>query len=261
MDKARQIIYSVMMGFVLKYFMEHTYSILHAIQEMSRVESIFYSLLLTYFFLNCFRYLFGIFSLSKMTDNDYEPKSEDWIYKKYWFNLKRQFVIHAGIIEVTIFGIMCLVIFPDSKEYFTWNKSLLNSDKECQIMISKLQSIDWKGIVTTFFICNTALVIIDLLCVYTFRKTVEETKSKFNDGEKLRCSVWLRAGLFELGAFSLGIIILTTQSETNFVINFLVLGVLFVLQFLEIFGIYNYEVLKMKKKKDSETTTPNEETK
>jgi hypothetical protein len=47
-----------------------------------------------------------------MTDEKYEPKDEDWVWEKFGFNLKRLFVINSGLFQVSIFGIMVMLLFP-----------------------------------------------------------------------------------------------------------------------------------------------------
>jgi len=246
MERARQIIYSIMMGFVLKYYLEHSSSIMSTISSLQSKDRIFYIMLLVYFFMNCFRYLFGIFRLTLMTDSLYEPQKEDWIKSKFFFNLKRLFVLNSGLFQVILFGILVILLFPHSEEGFEWRKIYLNQD--AQIMISKHSDIDWRDIVSNFFILNIIIVFVDVITTYTFVKTVVKTTSPFDKGERLSCRVWIRTGITELVFMIACLLLLCLKKEIFYSVTYISLISLFLLLCSEILGVWKYAIHKMIKK-------------
>jgi len=240
MDKARQIIYSVMMGFVLKYFLEHVYGLNLSQNALSSSELWFYIIILIYFFINCFRYLFGIFRLTLMTDALYEPQKDDWVKSKFFFNLKRLFVMNSGIFQVTLFGVMVMTIFPHVDEVFRWKTEFLKADSD--VLITKTNGINWRDIVFNFYLVNLIIVIIDVTTVFFFKNTVIKTNSVFDEKERMRCNVWIVAGIIEVLSFSIVIALMKTQEQINFAFQFGSILVLSILLIIEILGLWNYVI-------------------
>ncbi len=185
MDRARQIIYSVFMGFVLTLFLQNSYKIyLHwreLFKGMEKLEifpyiSIIYGIILIYFCLNAFRYIFGIFEFLENIDNQYEPKKQDWKFnfKTIFKNLGKQFVLNSGLFIVLLFAVLSQMLFPSSIESFN------PSNNEIIRIYPIIGELQITNIFSKFIYFILAITLIDFL------STLFYSLSKYNSNSEER---------------------------------------------------------------------------
>lgn len=250
MEKARQIIYSVFMGFVLKYFLQNAHKAYKHWEQLNldTNQKIIYILILSYFFLNAFRYLFGIFRFVLMTDKDYSPNENDWNFELFGFNLKRKFVLNSGLFLVILFGACSLFLFPSYNEVFNWSSEFLNKSTT-SIDITKKYHININEIMMTFLLFHIAISFLDWISVLVFQKTASRAGSTIDEEEKISLTTWKTSSFIELVVFCL----LTLHywfHNSEYIIEYIGFFLIYVLLFFEFLDIYNYSnklILKIKK--------------
>ena len=228
LGKARQTIYSILMGFVLKCFIEHVHTLWPGVTGLDYPYKGIYLLLLLYFLLNCFRFLFGLVDLSKMTDSDFAPTPGDWHLRKLIPNVLRFYVINTGIFQLIIFSFLAFSLFPRIDD--------LNDHG--QQSLSGTITEAFQAIIITFIIWNAVLMLIDIICVILYLY-LEKTEN-IDDNERTQSISWIFAGLFELCLCLFGYFAIKNPASLNFDMVYVVLIGLIVLNAFEIIGGYNY---------------------
>lgn len=227
--KARQTIYSILMGFVLKYFIEHTYNSWEPITLLQGTIWWMYILLLTYFLINCFRFLFGLVDLSNMTDSEFAPTKEEWHITSSIKNTLKLFVINTGVFQLIIFSFLVFALFPSLESSATAVNAKSVSDN-IQATFPK--------VFHTFIIWNFWLMLIDILCVLFY--LILEQSEKVDDNEKDQSVFWLIAGTFELLLSGVGYVATNDSNNLNYsLIRFVLIGLL-AFNVFEIIGGFKY---------------------
>lgn len=242
MEKARQIIYSVLMGFTLKYFLEHLMSVYPEILKLDFTNRLFYFLILFYFIVNTFRYLFGILSFSLMMDKDYSIKKIDWKKGNIWFNFQRTYVLNSGIFIVVAFASLAILLFPSSNESF--NPSDIHPETG-KIIVSRIYSLNGTAlgqIVKNFMVLNLIILIFDFISSFLFNKTAPKTDTTYDEDEKLQCYSWMLAGGLEIIIFLVLTGVYFSQDSINHIVNFSIITILIGVMFLEVFGFWQYRI-------------------
>lgn len=186
LGKARQTVYSILMGFVLKYFIEHTYEMWGVINSLDTSHFIAYSCILIYFFLNCFRFLFGLVDYSNMADDKFAPQDNEWKKGNRIKNTLKLYVINTGIFQLTVFSFSVFLLFP----HFDPNATLSLQDK-----VSNLNTI-MPEIIIAFSITTFVLLFIDVTSLYYYRKYV--TKSEHKTNEEIKFLIWTVSDILEI---------------------------------------------------------------
>lgn len=186
LGKARQTVYSILMGFVLKYFIEHTYEMWGVINSLDTSHFIAYSCILIYFFLNCFRFLFGLVDYSNMADDKFAPQDNEWKKGNRIKNTLKLYVINTGIFQLTVFSFSVFLMFP----HFDPNATLSIQDK-----VSNLNTI-MPEIIIAFSITTFVLLFIDVTSLYYYRKYV--TKSEHKNNEEIKFLIWTVSDILEI---------------------------------------------------------------
>ncbi len=227
--KARHMIYSILMGFVLKYFIEHVYENREVILSLESSHFIAYACMLTYFFLNCFRFLFGLVDYSNMTDEKFAPQEGEWVRKHFFKNTLKQFVINTGVFQLIIFSFFVFYLFPhfESAETLTLevkNRALLAAMPE---------------IILNFCFSTLMLLVIDIFSLFLFRTYV--ANKDFKEDEQVRYLIWYFADWLETGATILLLIsigLTRPACATPWQNTFLI--ILTSLAFIETISVYKY---------------------
>lgn len=227
--KARQAIYSILMGFVLKCFIENTYNSWELISRAQGTIGWMYIFLLAYFLINCFRFLFGLVDLSNMTDSEFAPIDEEWHFKKIFKNTLKLFVINAGVFQLIIFSFLVFALFPSHES----SSSVTNVK-----LLSKEIVLSFSKVFNTFMIWNFWLMLIDLLSVFFYLKL--EHSQKVDKHEKDQSRIWLIAGSFELLFSGVGYFASNDCNLLNFSLMRIVLGFLLAFNVFEIIGGFKY---------------------
>lgn len=226
--KARQAIYSILMGFILKYFIEHVYNSWPSIMATDVSIKWLYLLLLAYFLMNCFRFLFGLVDLSNMTDNTFAPAGADWTLAKFFSNLFKLLVINTGIFQLVIFSFLVFVLFPPCDM----------SSKDSAELLSGRISTEFPLTFHKFIIGNSILMFIDIICVglYLFL----EKKDSIDRNERYQSGFWIAAGIIELIISFFGYCASDSGNNINLPIIKGVIYFLLSFSLFEIVGGYKY---------------------
>lgn len=226
--KARQTIYSILMGFVLKGFIEHVYILWPGILSLDAIVGASYLLLLVYFFVNCFRFLFGLVDLSRMTDSEFAPGQDEWHLKKVITNLLKLIVVNTGVFQLVIFSFLAFSIFPPMNNITSYSSPDL----------SELIRSAFPAIVCTFFIWNFMLMLSDIICVglYLFLEKSENV----DINEKMQSAFWIGGGIIELLLSVIGFLAIWNLASANYATLCVVLICLLTLNVFEMIGGYKY---------------------
>lgn len=227
--KARQTIYSILMGFVLKYFIEHTYISWESILLLQGSFFWMYIFLLTYFLINCFRFLFGLVDLSNMTDSEFAPTKEEWNITNSIKNTLKLFVINTGVFQLIIFSFLVFALFPTLES----SETILNAKS-----VSEDIQASFPKIFHTFIIWNFWLMLIDILCVLFY--LILEHSEKVDNDEKDQSVFWLIAGSFELLISCVGYFATSDFNNINYSLIWFVLIGLLIFNVFEIIGGFKY---------------------
>jgi hypothetical protein len=229
LGKARQTVYSILMGFVLKYFIEHAYESRDAIFSLDASHFIAYLCILIYFFLNCFRFLFGLVDYSNMTDDKFAPQENDWKKENFWKNTFKVFVVNTGVFQLIVFSFAVFILFP----HFDEVKDITPELKGAALVASM------PHIILGFCISTLLLLVIDIVSLSLFKKYV--ANKDFDEPEQVRFIIWFFADWLEtaIAAFLLiSILITRPECASNWQNAFFI--ILALLALIETISIYKY---------------------
>lgn len=153
--KARQTIYSILMGLTLKSFLEHVAVLYKKDVFFYNLPTAIYCVILLCFLINCFRYLFALAQFANMTNDDYLPQDGDWKFGKMRSNLCKVFVLNSGVISLLGFGLSVFYIFPDSD-------------------VHELDSPTLHDLIMVFIDTFLCLNVLCLVTLFVYRKTKRE---------------------------------------------------------------------------------------
>lgn len=239
LGKARQTVYSILMGFVLKYFIEHTYEMWDIVCLLDTPHKIVYSCILIYFFLNCFRFLFGLVDYSNMADDKFAPQDKEWKKGNIRMNTQKLYVINTGLFQLTVFSFSVFLIFP---HFGTASLSL-------QDKVSALMSL-MPEIIIAFSVTTFILLFIDVTSLYYYRKHVVKDEHKYN--EEVKFLIWTVSDILEIAvAIILFILILFSRPECATIWEMILLIILVVLVAFENVSGYKYFEKPLKNLRDA----------
>lgn len=225
LGKARQTVYSILMGFVLKYFIEHVYENKDVILSLDKFHLFAYSGILVYFFLNCFRFLFGLVDYSNMADDKFAPQDDDWKWGNFRKNTEKLFVINTGIFQLMVFSFYVFYIFPHFDP---------DIENKADVFVEMMPSI-----INAFGFSTILLMLIDIRSLHLFKKHVE--KKDFEQREKVQHNIWRWVAWIEFFlAVALLVSVYFSKPECATLLQNLFIGLLALSALFEGVAFYRY---------------------
>jgi hypothetical protein len=161
--KARQTIYSILMGLTLKSFVERAVELSKKGVFLHTLPTTIYCIILLCFLINCFRYLFALAQFANMTNEGYLPNEDDWRPGKILRNLGKIFVLNNGVLSLIVFGVSVFYIFPDSE-------------------VIELDSMTLHYLIMVFINTFLGLNFLCLATLFVYRRTKPKDLSGINQG-------------------------------------------------------------------------------
>jgi hypothetical protein len=193
-----------------------------------------------YFFINYFRYLFGLLTFAEMTKN-LVPVKKDWP-KNIFRNMAKLMVMNVGIFQLIIFFGLSLKIAPSMPNIF---KGTYEATRLMAYLTGNLSSI-----YKMFFWLNIALLASDLIAVWSYNKLAERK----SDVDQKRVYSWGIAQGAELLFCVLGLLAPYNGNSSDFVMPMIFICIIFLSLLMEMFGGY-YIFANQPSNKTSEDAT------
>lgn len=228
--KAHNILYSILLGFILKLSLERVYGSYNCILKLELFnQCVFYSMVI-YFIANCMRYFFANIELNEKIDEDIKRESS------FCWKILRIPTINGGIIEMGVLACIGLSLFPSIEGYtYDWTT---------RSMLPMYNMNDGNLKKFVFFYCffNLILVAIDLvwtelLLMYSKKQYLILNQDPINKKEFIwewRNSAIVEVIIFFLLSVSTGILLLMNISSI----------VIFKIFFIFMFFLYGSLILE-----------------
>jgi hypothetical protein len=225
--ETQKFVYSVLFGLTITNFMSSFFRFILAVcgpagNKLDTILVVFFCIKV-YFFLNCFRWLFGLLKFTEMIGNNFGPVADDWRGDGYRKNIFKKLVMNMGIIQLILFSILSIVISNFGAESYIRSYSNSNVIEE--------------GIHTAFiwfFFIDLLILFTDAIAIYGYKKfesniTPAEQRISKNWNSSTRWEMFCDAGALFLAWY-----------YYDYKVGMVFIGIKLMLLAFEMLGGFNY---------------------
>jgi hypothetical protein len=228
-------LYSTLFGLGITYFLNHILKYWEFVKGPEGItwndKILLFLLIQLYFFINYFRYLFGLRRFAELTGKGFVPQTEDWINSKsnlfitLFKNVIKLLIVNVGIFQLLLFFLISSKIVPE-----------INPESIDSKNVYKYLDLNLVEIYRWFFMLDLTILILDLLAVIGFKYL----DSKITPDERKEVKVWTTLNLIEIACCALALMVLRDKGNPDFTLAIFFAFVKLTLLLLELLGGYDF---------------------
>ncbi|MGG9960005.1 hypothetical protein [Ferruginibacter sp. SUN106] len=226
-------IYSTLFGLGITYFLTHAFKYWTFVSGPEgitwNINIVMFVTIQLYFFINYFRYLFGLRRFAEMTGEKFIPKESDWMSTKSNLfvtsvkNILKLLIVNVGVFQLLIFFAISFIIIPE-----------VGIESVDSRNVYKYLDSNLVGIYKWFFKLDVLLLVFDVFAVIGFRYL----DSDIQPSEKNEVSIWVLANGIEIACCLLALLVLRNGSQSDYTVAFTFVIIKFFMLITELLGGY-----------------------